>query len=159
MPDAKKGNGFDPVITTRFVSEIERHLDQIESYKGEHMQRCQSVRELISEVYDRAKDSGLPKQELKAVIRARTLEAKAKAARDDLEDMERRETFDQIRLALGDLSELPLGAAPLSDAPDAPKGDPNAEAAKRNTEALRTGIKPMKPKNGTAALDELSATT
>lgn len=145
MPSARKGNGFDPTVTQRFVGEIERHLETIDTYKGEHARRCQSVREMITDVYELAKGSGIPPKELRAVIRARGLQSKLDAVREDLDDFERQETFDQIRLALGELSELPLGAAPLAKAADAPAGDPNKEAAERNAAAVKDGITEMSP--------------
>lgn len=147
MPEARRGNGYDKDVTRQYVGRIDGLKSLIASYTGEHMQRCRKVRDDINGVFEEAKDAGLPKRELKAVIKARELEAKAKAARENLDDMDRIETFDQIRLALGDLSELPLGAEPLSQAPDAPDGDPNAEAALRNAEAL-AGIKGMRRNRG-----------
>ena len=66
-------NGFETAILKQFVSDIERHHDTIASYKGEHAQRVKSVQELITEVFDRAKDAGIPRKELKAVIKERRL--------------------------------------------------------------------------------------
>lgn len=146
-------NGFDATILKRFVGEIEKHHDQIASYKGEHAQRVGSVQEMISGIYDRAKDAGIPKKQLKAVIRERDLLKKIENLREDMED-EQAETFDQIKFALGMLADLPLGEVALSrsdaidsltdqDEPDAaaPQPDPDAVAAETNTRALRAGLR------------------
>lgn len=144
-------NGFDATILKRFVGEIEKHHYQIASYKGEHAQRVKSVQEMISDIYDRAKDSGIPKKQLKAVIRERDLLKKIEGLREDMED-EQAETFDQIKHALGMLADLPLGATALkrSDAIDsltdedefeAAAPDPEAVAAETNASALRAGIR------------------
>ena len=100
----------------RWYGEIERHLATLETYKGEHMQRCKSVREQMSDVYDRAADAGIPKRALKAVVKAKALEAKAEAARLDLDDEDTIESFDQIRVALGDFADTPLGNAAVTPA-------------------------------------------
>jgi uncharacterized protein (UPF0335 family) len=144
-------NGFDATILKRFVGEIEKHHDQIASYKGEHAQRVKSVQEMISDIYDRAKDSGIPKKQLKAVIRERDLLKKIEGLREDMED-EQAETFDQIKFALGMLSDLPLGEVALkrSDAIDsltddeALAPDPEAIAPETNTAALRAGLRAVK---------------
>jgi len=103
-------NGFDPDLVAGFVNRIETLHDDLLSEKSDYMHRAKAIRNDVTSVYDEAKDAGLAKKALKAVIKARDLEARAKAARDDLED-DLSDTFDNIRLALGDLADLPLGQA------------------------------------------------
>jgi hypothetical protein len=150
-------NQFDATVLKRFVGEIEKHHDQIASYKGEHAQRVKSVQEMISDVYDRAKDSGVPKRELKAVIKERALLKKIEALREDMEE-EQAETYDQIKHSLGMLSDLPLGEVALKrskaidslndedgdDETEEQGDEPDADeiAASANTKAL-TGIRPL----------------
>jgi hypothetical protein len=62
-----------------------------------------------------AEKAGIPKREFRAVMRTRQLENKLEAIRDGLQADEQ-ETFDQIRNALGDLADLPLGQAALAKA-------------------------------------------
>lgn len=138
-------NGFDAEVLKRFVGEIERHTAQIASYKGEHAQRVQSVKEMISDVYDRAKDAGIGKKELKAVIKERELLEKIEALREEMEE-EQAETFDQIKHALGMLNDLPLGEAALkrSEAIDSltdDDDDADTVAANANADKLRSGIR------------------
>ncbi|MGO4672956.1 hypothetical protein AB4Z40_08660 [Bosea sp. 2YAB26] len=144
-------NGFDAVVLQRFVTDIERHHDTIASYKGEHAQRVKSVQELIGEVFDRAKDAGIPRKELKAVIKERRLLVQIENLREELEE-DQAETFDQIKHALGMLSDLPLGEVALrnSDAVDSLTDDDGegagaaeVAAGKANAKALRAGVKQL----------------
>lgn len=106
---------IDGTKAKRFVQEIERHHDTLETFKGEHMSRCKSVRELISENYDLAADAGINKKALKAFVKARALKRKLTDTRADLE--EGVETFDMIAAAIGeDFGGLPLGQAALNRA-------------------------------------------
>lgn len=141
-------NGFDTAVLKQFVSDIERHHDTIASYKGEHAQRVKSVQELITEVFDRAKDAGIPRKELKAVIKERRLLVQIENLREELEE-DQQETLDQIKHALGMIADLPLGDAALKrsaavnsltgdDGEDEP--DENERAAGDNAERLRAGI-------------------
>ncbi len=155
MTDARRGNGFVPELTQRLVSAIEAHLEELGDLASAHKEACHGVRELIGGVYEAAKEAGIPKAELKAVVKERVLRRKMEACRGDLDDMERRETFDQLKLALGMLSDMPLGETALGKHPDAPAADPNAEAARHNAEALRAGIKPT-PAKSDDYLDDLS---
>lgn len=137
-------NGF--AVAQRWVDEIERHHETLATYQGEYLNRCKSVRELISGCYDAAKEAGIPRVELRAVIKERALLAKIEALREDMEP-EQRETLDQIKFSLGMLADLPLGEVALarSDAIDSLTGDdagPSADeiAAAANAQALGAGI-------------------
>ena len=135
-------NGF--AVAQRWVEEIERHHETLASYQGEYLNRCKSVRELISGCYDAAKDAGIPHAELRAVIKERQLLAKIEAMREDMEP-EQRETLDQIKFALGMIADLPLGEAAMarSEAIDSLTDDePSADeiAAAANAKALGAGI-------------------
>lgn len=140
-------NGFEAAKT--FVADIERHMKTLDTYRGEYMKRCRDVRDLIAQTYDRAKDAGIPKRELKAVMKARDLERRLADLRDNL-DEDSAETFDQIRHALGDLADLPLGDAALkrAQAVDSLLTDEfdAADSAKAhvadNVTKLRGGIQP-----------------
>lgn len=145
-------NGFDTTVLKRFVSDIERHHETIASYKGEHAQRVKGVQELITEVLDRAKDSGIPRKELKAVIKERRLLVQIENIREELED-DQQETLDQIKHALGMISDLPLGEAAMARSAavdsltegddDEEQPDLNVVAGKKNAKALGAGIKPL----------------
>jgi uncharacterized protein (UPF0335 family) len=95
-----------------FVEEIENYRGQQDRLREKCSEDCSAITESITAVYSAAKDAGVNKKALKKVVRTRELERKAKAEREKLEGFEQ-DTFDKIRLALGDLAELPLGQAAL----------------------------------------------
>jgi uncharacterized protein (UPF0335 family) len=105
-------NGFEPEKIQNFVATIEESHEQLQSEKGQYMKRCQSIRDDIKLVYDEAKDAGVPKKELKAVIKTRAKQRELDALREDLE-VDERDTYDMLRHALGDLADLPLGVAAM----------------------------------------------
>lgn len=137
--DAKraKTNGYDADRVKAIVGKIEGYFDDLASEQGTYMQRCRSIRENIAAAYEEAKAFGLPKKELRAVVKARDLEGKAKAIRDAMEE-EQAETYDQIRFALGDLADTPLGGAAMNGN-EKPKTDVVAD----NVRKLETGIRPL----------------
>ncbi len=93
-----------------FVDRIERCNKDKASAHGVYMKRCGEIQNDINAILDEAKDAGLTKKSVKAVIKVREHEAKAKALREDLEDDDAA-LFDDIREALGDFADSPLGAA------------------------------------------------
>ena len=107
-------NGYDPAKVGKFVGDIEKIMAQMESEKGSYMARMKGFREDISAIYDEAKDAGLPKKEMKAVVKARELERKVEKLRDGLTD-DQQDAFDLLRHALGDLADTPLGRAALGE--------------------------------------------
>jgi uncharacterized protein (UPF0335 family) len=122
---AKPGhNGFDPQTVNSFVARVENRHEELLSERSKYMLACKGVREEIKEILDEAKDAGIPKRALRSVIKVRDLEAKAEKVREELE-AEDQESHDQIRLALGDLADLPLGQAVLHpDTSERPFGAP-----------------------------------
>lgn len=69
----------------------------------------------VKSIYDEVEGAGLTKKSIKAVVSARKKRRQADLLRERL-DIADRDTFDNIRLALGDLAELPLGKAALGEA-------------------------------------------
>jgi len=112
---AQATNGFDPAKVQNFVGQIEGYLGDLLSEQGAYMQRCRGIREAISGVYDDAKAAGIPRAELKVLVKTRELERKAIQLRADME-LDQQATFDMLREALGDFGNTPLGEAALSKA-------------------------------------------
>lgn len=111
MTEGSNGaEGFDQEKVKGIVSQIEGHLGDLLSERGAYMNRCRGIREAITSVYDDAKAMGIPKKELRAIIRTRELERKIEQTREDLEADER-ETFEQLSEALGDFANTALGQA------------------------------------------------
>jgi uncharacterized protein (UPF0335 family) len=98
-----------------FVERIETLNRDLASEKGEYMQRCKTVREDITAVLSEAADAGITRKTIKTAVKVRALERKAAEARDSLKDLADQDMLDRIRLALGDLSDLPLGKAALGE--------------------------------------------
>jgi len=147
-------NGFDPDVLHALVDRIEGVVEDLLSERGSYMSKCRSMREDIANIYDEAKARGIPTKPLKKAVKARELTRKIEALRVDF-DLIERETYDQIRHALGDLADTPLGEAAAKGSPGAPDDEPDvrpgflkdkdAEASAANAEALK-GIKPLKSK-------------
>jgi len=81
--------------------------------KMSYMERCRRITEQQKDLLDDAKGQGLPKNVVKAVVKARELEGKANAILEELED-DAAQIFKDIREALGDYADLPLGQAAVS---------------------------------------------
>jgi F0F1-type ATP synthase membrane subunit b/b' len=99
-------------LAKAFVARIEERLGELDRHKTGYKAAVKEIREDIKLIIDDAKAAGIPKRELKAVVRTRELERRVAAVRDELETVER-ETYDQIRMALGDFGDTPLGQAAL----------------------------------------------
>ena len=93
-----------------FVDKFEELEQEFASLRGKFMADAKAIRDKQKELLDDAKSQGIAKKVVKNVVKARELEARAKDLRDDLEDDDR-ELFVDIRKALGDFADLPLGAA------------------------------------------------
>jgi hypothetical protein len=165
---AAVGNGFDPDVVQRFVREIEKHQDTLASYKGEYMNRCKSVHELITRAKDAAKKAGIPKKQLGALLKERELERKIEDIREAFEDEEDVEIYDRLREALGDFGETELGKSAINKAKGATKGgganddgeddvrpgflkQQEAERVKQNKKLLKENIKGMPSADPTKA--------
>lgn len=120
MAKAKNGNGDagEPGIGHNglgdkgksYVERIEALMDELDAQREAFKSAAKEYRDDIKEIVEEAKGAGISAKSLKAVIKARALSRKADAARDALGAVDR-DTFDNIRLALGDLADTPLGAA------------------------------------------------
>lgn len=97
-----------------FVDQFEEFEAEIASERGTFMAKCRAIRERQKELLDDAKSQGVGKGLVKAIAKARELEAKAAKIRDEMEDDDKA-FFIDIRKALGDdYSALPLGAAAVA---------------------------------------------
>ena len=76
---------IDSVKARRFVSEIDRCFDELDSERGSYMSRCKGIRERIKDWKDQAEASGIPRRGLNHLLKRRDLEGKLKAHEDDAE--------------------------------------------------------------------------
>lgn len=107
-------NGL-PEKGKEFVQRVETLNRDLASEKGTYMATCKGIREDIKLVLTEAAKAGITRKTIKTAVKVRDLERKAAEARGDL-DIADQDMLDNIRLALGDLAELPLGQAALGDA-------------------------------------------
>lgn len=106
-------NRASPSEAGSFVDKYEEFEAQLASERSKFMLACKKIHEQQRELLDDAKSQGVAKKVVKTIVDARKLEAKAKAAFASLEDDDRSFAVD-IRKALGDFADLPLGAAAVS---------------------------------------------
>jgi hypothetical protein len=99
------------------VRKIEACQEELLSERGAYMQRCRQIREGIGAAYDAAKDKGILKKQLRALVKERDCERKLHAVRADLEADEV-EHFDLLKEKLGDFANTPLGQAAVARAAD-----------------------------------------
>jgi uncharacterized protein (UPF0335 family) len=123
---AKKSNGqatneIDPGRARHFLSQSMGVYDKLDAERISYMNRCKAIRGELPEIYDQAKDAGIPVRALKAEIKIKLEGRKIEKCRVRQEaampeDRSEKELFDQLVRALGDFGELPLGAAAMSRA-------------------------------------------
>lgn len=146
------GNGFDPAKVAKHVAAIEAGQRDLDSERGTYMSRCRTIRDEIKDRYDEAKADGIPKKELKKVIKARDLTRKMDELREDLEPDEQ-DNYDNLRHALGDLADTPLGSAALKGNG---KGDGNPFSSTVAEGESVMGIKQSRRSRKSDAVDSLT---
>lgn len=117
MAATEPSNKFDSAVLKQFVGDIVRHESDMASKRGEYMKYCRDKRELINQTLDRAAAAGVPRKELRAVLKIHKLERKIEDVRDDVFENGDIDTLDMIKDALGDLADLPLGQAAIDKSP------------------------------------------
>jgi len=139
-----------------FVDKFEELEAEVASERGKFMAACKAIRERQKELLEDAKSQGVKKSVVKAIAKARELEARARDMLADIDDDEDRTYAVDIRKALGDdFSTLPLGAAAV----EAGKGN-GLKQASMNADlktpdpvaaAAEKAWKDAEPKKGKAA--------
>lgn len=149
-------NGINSTEAKRWLGEIARVYDELDDLKIEHMNRCRAVRERLPEIYELAKDAGMPIKALKAAVKI----ARAEKALESLIDKATPEEEDD-REALNYLREIAT-QGDLFDAATRKNDDdgdadlrPNflkeTAAARENAERLKKGIKGLPGADATEA--------
>lgn len=130
MANKKNGNGAEEESGTpgighnslselgkAFVERVERLNNDVNLEKTACKEAVTGIRADINSVLAEAEKAGVPKKAVKMVVKQREAERKAAAARKAMTAFEL-DAVDNIRLALGDLAELPLGRAALGETGD-----------------------------------------
>lgn len=128
-----KPNRASPEEAASFVDKYSELEEQIASYRSDFMLKCKRVREQQRELLEDAKSQGVPKKVVRNIIDIRRFEAKAKEKLEELEDDHREQAID-IRRALGDFADLPLGLAAVS------KGEGADETTSAVVDAVRDSM-------------------
>ena len=152
-------NAIDPEVAKRWISEWERHDEEILTIKMENAARQKVVKDRQKEVLEAAVSAGLPREAFKLEIKLRTLARK----QDALESDAGKETVDlaeQIREALGDFGTLPLGGAAIEAVETLRHSNgtvvtlPKRRGRPRK-DAMRAPAEAANSNDGAAALDSL----
>lgn len=96
-------NGFDPADVKKFVGSIMGSLADIKVLHASIAGDVASHRADIKDSYEKARDAGIPVKALKAAVKVKRIEQAM--------ELGVAEDYDQIRHALGDLADTPLGLA------------------------------------------------
>ena len=99
---SKQTNGIDTDVAKAFIGRVESLEADIASERGSYMAKAKAVREDIKEVILEAKDAGIPRAALKAMLADRKLDRKKAELVAGL-DIDESAAFEQMREAVGDL--------------------------------------------------------
>ena len=99
----------------RFLAEVRKCDDEIETLKGEHMSRCKNVRSRRSSWFDQISDAGFDLTAIKFNLKEEKLEAALERHRNDAEE-DTLATAETIKTKLGEFAGTPLGAAAVEAA-------------------------------------------
>jgi len=104
-------------IAQPLVTRIENVHTDLESLKGEYMQRCGALREDIKQICIDAKAKGVNPRALRGIVKARALQRKIDGIDDDF-DIDEAAAYRELAESLG-----PLGKATAERAGFAGNGD------------------------------------
>jgi uncharacterized protein (UPF0335 family) len=97
-----------------FVDEYEKMEAEKLQRKMAYMAECAKIAGRQKDLIDDAKGQGLNGKVLRSIVKARSFERKAEEVFDTLEDDDAN-LFKDIREALGDYADLPLGQAAVAN--------------------------------------------
>ena len=129
-------NVIDPVVSKRWFSEMKRLHEESESAKGAYMSQCRDRAERRKEVLERAEAAGVPKRELRTLVKRYVLETKIARLDDGFDDST---IYDAMVISFGKSGDLPLFAAALESAKDADEGSNVTSFTKQMAKSNRKG--------------------
>ena len=106
------GITFDQQVLDALVIEYEEFESDKKSVMGKAMSECKEIGKSQKEVVTRAKEAGFKPKLFRAIIKEREARRKVDEIAAEFEEDDK-QTYDQMRLGLGMLGELPLGQAAL----------------------------------------------
>ncbi len=141
-------NEIDSAEAQGVVGQIENCLAELLSLRGSYMADCKRVREQIKGIKEEAVEAGIPRKALNLELKRRDFEKRIASLMQSA-DEDDAALADQIRAALGDFADSPLGKAALGESGEAPTETP--KPAKRGRKAKAA------PADKAAALDEIAS--
>lgn len=112
---AVRSNGYDPEAVRSFCERVENLEVGRDFLKAKHKGELEPFKVDIDQVIAEANKVGIPKKELKKVLKRRAVMRKLDAEREKLNSYEQT-NYDNLRLALGAFADLPLGQAAMAGA-------------------------------------------
>ena len=106
VAEPQRLNGYDPEKVASYVNPIERVDRDLESEKGAYMNRCKQLRDQKKNIIEDARDAGLPKAPLKAMVKIRMQEGKIEDLRAELEPDE----VEQLDLLIHAMEQAPASS-------------------------------------------------
>lgn len=112
-------NGYDAEELERFLHEIDREHDALDTLKSEYMTACKGPRGRIKQTMKAAKEAGITMVAFREIVARHLSDRRFNKRLDDLEDDER-SAVEQMMEALGeDFVSTPLGSAAMDRAKQA----------------------------------------
>jgi len=105
-------NGFNRDKLKGYLSEIDRHDDELASLKGSYMEQCKRPRAAINEILTTVKDDGVNTVAFRQLLKSHRAE-RAEDKRIAALDMADRADYEAMMDALGAYADTPLGQAAL----------------------------------------------
>jgi hypothetical protein len=111
----KQTNGYDADKLNGYLDQIADVDDELQSMKGEYMQRCKGPRAKIKEILATAKEAGINMVAFREVLAKHRDERKQERRIADLE-ADDASAYELMLTALGEFGDTPLGQAALDRA-------------------------------------------
>lgn len=99
---------IDQDLVRSIVDQIEMNLDKLAQERSTYMNACKPFHGANRDLYDKAKEAGITRSSMRAMIKERQLQKKIAKNRDELE-VDDRAQMDAMREALGPFADTELG--------------------------------------------------
>jgi hypothetical protein len=107
---SRVSNSYDAEKLEGYLIEIDAADDALLELKMQYMERCKGPHGDIADIFETAKEAGIPQTAFRAVVKNRRLQRKIANNTDNLE-ADDRDSYERICEVLGDFVDLPLGKA------------------------------------------------
>jgi hypothetical protein len=108
-------NPHDAEALQRFLNEISREHDKLDTLRASYMAECKGPRNRIKETMKGAKESGVSMVAFRELVEQHLWDRRQAKRLEDFEDDDR-DSFEKMNEALGAFGDTPLGEAALARA-------------------------------------------